>query len=265
VWRYASATVIGTSHTRLATPCQDSSICLVVRDGQGDAVLLAAVSDGAGSAACSDAGSAAACCSFAEHLAALLKLRAVADLSIGDFQVWVRRFQDFVEEHSATAELRPREFACTFLGAVIGSTHAAFFQVGDGAIVRSLSEPVGFDCVFWPQSGEYANTTNFLTDPDLEEADKINFGVIAERVDEVAIFTDGIQPMVLHYRNKTAHAPFFSGVLSSLRNLPPGLSPSVSRNLREYLGSPQVNERTDDDKTLVIASRRSAEAAAPGT
>src|SRR4029079_13370599 len=90
---------------------------------------------------------------------------------------------------SAGGGARIQDFACTLLAAVIWPDRAIFFQLGDGAIVSSRREaPDGYAVVCWPQQGEYANMTNFLTDADA--AEKVFCAQKSESVDEIAIFTD---------------------------------------------------------------------------
>jgi hypothetical protein len=43
-----------------------------------------------------------------------------------------------------------------------------------------------------------------------------------------------------------------------LRKQSPELCNVLDEQLRQFLDSPAVNERTDDDKTLVLATRRMA-------
>jgi hypothetical protein len=45
-------------------------------------------------------------------------------------------------------------------------------------------------------------------------------------------------------------------MLATLRATPEDELESLSSRLEAYLSSPPVNERTDDDKTLILASRR---------
>src|SRR5438105_8587314 len=52
MWRFATARVTGSSHLSTGTPCQDRLACAVLPDGS----LVAAVSDGAGSAPLADVG-----------------------------------------------------------------------------------------------------------------------------------------------------------------------------------------------------------------
>src|SRR5262249_26240874 len=106
--------------------------------------------------------------------------------------------------------------------------------------------------VFWPQSGEYVNMTSFLTDQDFEE--RLEFCSWADSVDEIALFSDGLQMLALHYAEQAAYRPFFVPLFKRLRES--GAAKELEVSLLRFLESPRVNERTDDDKTLIIATRR---------
>lgn len=47
-------------------------------------------------------------------------------------------------------------------------------------------------------------------------------------------------------------------MFGQLRGRPTGDVPKLVAGLRDFLDSPRVNARTDDDKTLVLATRRAA-------
>jgi hypothetical protein len=51
-WRHIAASVVGTSHEKVGGACQDANDCQVYLLPSGENVLVAAVADGAGSAAC---------------------------------------------------------------------------------------------------------------------------------------------------------------------------------------------------------------------
>ena len=106
----------------------------------------------------------------------------------------------------------------------------------------------------WPQHGEYANTTLFVTDAVARAA--FEFCAHPHVVDEVAVFTDGIESLVLHFATKSVHSVFFDTMFAPVRRLAAaGIDRALSDRLAEYLDSPPVCERTDDDKTLLLASR----------
>lgn len=258
-WTLACASAIGTSHLKSTTPCQDAALCEVVEDMRGNDVLLAAVSDGAGSAKKSHEGSHFACRYFREWFAGWLLHHELAELNGDAVREWIGRLQLLLQLSAEEEQLAIRDYACTFLGALIGNGKAAFFQVGDGAIVvAGRSSPGVFRHIFWPQRGEYENTTNFITEDTA--AERLDFQVLDDEIDEISLFTDGIQALVLHYASQTAHSPFFERRLRLLRGEPQtGLSQRVCLELAEYLNSERINERTDDDKTLVLASRRVAD------
>jgi len=75
---------------------------------------------------------------------------------------------------------------------------------------------------------------------------------------EVALFTDGLQNLVLDYKENSPHSPFFDHMLTPLRSTGAGEQQGLSSALEDFLKSPRVNERTDDDKTLLLASRESS-------
>jgi len=51
--------------------------------------------------------------------------------------------------------------------------------------------------------------------------------------------------------------PFFDKMFPAVRALPEsGLDEKLSEALAKYLDSPAICQRTDDDKTLVLATRR---------
>ena len=87
------------------------------------------------------------------------------------------------------------DYACTLLGVVASPTHTLYFQIGDGAIVIPASDPEAYDWVFWPQHGEYANTTNFVTQANAQDVFELRVG---PAVSEFAMFSDGLERLILN-------------------------------------------------------------------
>ncbi|HEY4587585.1 MAG TPA: PP2C family serine/threonine-protein phosphatase [Thermoanaerobaculia bacterium] len=253
-WRLAAASALGTAHVDLGLPCQDAHRCSVQRTAGGEPVLIAVVCDGAGSAARADAGAQLASRMIHDEIAAAL---GAAGFGVRDItQAWIEeclgRFQAAVAARAEAEECQPRDFACTLLAAAVGPDCAAFCQIGDGVIVIGEEEDT-YRWIFWPERGEYENVTFFATEP--EAADHLQFELLERRIDEVALLSDGLQRLALHYQTRTAHAAFFKPMLAALRAAPEDALESLSDQLAAYLSSPAVNERTDDDKTLILASR----------
>jgi hypothetical protein len=254
-WRLAAASALGAAHLKLGLPCQDAHRCGVQRTVGGEPVLVAVVCDGAGSAARAEAGAGLASRLIHDEIAAALRAE---DFEVRDItRAWIEerlgRFQAEVAALAEAEECTPRDYACTLVAAAVGPGRAVFFQIGDGAIVVGEDEET-FRWIFWPDHGEYENVTFFATDP--EAASHLQFELVEKRIDEVALLSDGLQRLALHYQTRTAHAGFFKPMLTTLRATPENELESLSAQLEAYLSSPQVNERTDDDKTLILASRR---------
>ena len=254
-WRTAYASVIGTSHAASGSPCQDAGICQVLTSILGSEILLAAVADGAGSAPRSDEGSQLAVWMFLSAFGP----PAIEDPSLSkiDAPMLVSWFEDLRSNIVAIAgagEHSPSDYACTFLGAIVGPTRAICIQIGDGAIVVKDGETGEYAWMFWPQHGEFANSTNFVTQDGFEQALEIEF--VDGTLDEIAIFSDGIERLVLDVGTRTVHSPALRPMFTWLAGTDPALPPAgAAPGLVAFLGSERVNRRTDDDKTLVMATR----------
>jgi hypothetical protein len=259
-WRVAHASVIGTSHEKMGLPCQDSGCSRIVSDPEGRDVLLAVACDGAGSASLSLDGANLTTDRFLREFSQATRQLGLDGITKEFVEDWLSRVRAEIRDRAEAADLSPREFACTLLGAVVGQDRAAFFQIGDGAIVVSnRDEPDDYGWVFWPQHGEFANQTNFVTQDNALEI--LQFELEERCVDEIAVFTDGIERLVLDLQNKTAHAPFFRTLFGWLVKTEPatvGGEIPTSEVVNRYLSSKQINDKTDDDKTLMLASRRSS-------
>jgi hypothetical protein len=255
-WRFVISSVRGSSHVTQDKPCQDWSYCKVHKDGAGKDLLVALVADGAGSAAHSDVGAREICRMFAaevdEHFRGAETLAQIDRDFFGRFLTY---FQNEMSRLAEADEGTVSDFACTFLAALVGENQAVFAQVGDGAIVYSLSGDCDRRQLFLaPMHGEYANMTHFATESDALE--HLEYERMVDPIGEVALFTDGIERLALNLQTMQPHAPFFSPMFAPVRQAAgEGILPDLKRSLDEFLDSKSVNSRTDDDKTLILASR----------
>lgn len=246
MWKILRDRAQGTSHKISNTVCQDSELHSIFKFGDKEYLLLCC-SDGAGSASLSDKGSELACLTLSHSVEAeFANGKSLEDVTRETIVSWYECATKAIQEEAQKLGTGPRELACTLLGAVIGSMGALFFQLGDGGIVI-LSENE-YSPVFWPQNGEHVNETNFLTDQDL--AQHVLFKTTQSSIQEIALFTDGLQPLVLDYKLKSAHAPFFRQMFTTLRQ---GSEHDLCVPFSQFLNSSTVNDRTDDDKSLILA------------
>jgi hypothetical protein len=257
-WRIVLASAVGTAHHHTGLPCQDFARHLLLSTDDGP-VLVAVICDGAGSALYANVGS---------LVTATLAIGMVADffgcggtLNRIDGNLaceWISRTRAALLETAHDNGHAPRDYASTFLAAIAGETSAAFVQVGDGAIIVSNASEDDWSYVFWPQHGEYANTTNFVVSADA--ADRLGFQFINRRINALALFSDGLERLVLDHATRTVYQPFFDPMFSLVRGVPhPGCDMELSRQLALYLSSPPVRARTDDDTSLILASRPNGE------
>lgn len=251
-WRFVNAAARGTSHDATRTPCQDDCFADIVARASGEVVFVAVVADGAGSASRSEVGSGIACARAFAEVDRALQYRAVEELTRADVERWLAAVREEIDARAATEGVTPRQFACTLLGCAISERSALFFQIGDGAIV--VDSGSGLRPVFWPEAGEYANMTHFLTDDDFSM--HLFVTTMSAAVQEVALFSDGLQRLALMFEQRAAYAPFFEPMLQQLRGQAPGPAEVFVLPLLRFLNSEAINARTDDDKSLILATRR---------
>ena len=248
MWRHIAQSLQGPSHLDEDIPCQDThSVCVL---GEGALrTLLACVADGAGSAKHSEIGSAIACEATMEHATRFLEANALDALQLDDVLLWCDDIRDRIRQQANEHGCGVREFATTLCVAILGPELAIFFQIGDGAIILGNDRLYGI--VFWPQVGEYANTTNFLTSDEYHE--QLEFITATGQFTKIALMTDGIERLALRFDVQTPHVPFFDPLFKALKST--SEVENLNRDLRTFLSSDSIHNRTDDDKTLVLATR----------
>ena len=254
-WRYVYASVLGVAHRASGAECQDACAVRRLESPDGRPALALAAADGAGSAAEARAGAELACQTLLAECAGWLAQTPDAEWTRAVAETLIERVRTALNQRAAETGLPVREFACTLLGAVLADDHALFLQIGDGAIV--IGTGGDYWPVFWPQAGEYANETYFATDAGA--AARLEFAASVEPVAEIALLTDGLQPLALHYQTRQAHAPFFRPLFQRLRAASaPGCPADLQTALERFLDAPALNQRTHDDKTLILATRLAA-------
>jgi hypothetical protein len=142
-----------------------------------------------------------------------------------------------------------RELSCTLLFAIVQENGAFFGQLGDGAWVMTYGSSLF--AATWPLRGTYANETTFLTSQNWSSA--CTFVKFVGPIESVAGFTDGVQGLALHYASRSVFHPFFQPILRVLRESPG--ADNLNPALEEFLSSKAVANRTDDDRTLVVAAK----------
>ena len=253
-WRTAHASTIGLAHINQQTECQDRFRCETIKTRHGD-VLVAVVADGAGSTSDGQIGAEIACDAFVGVVDDFLKSgdATVESLNHEFGRYWVTFVQKRIAERATEAGKEIRDFASTVVGAVAGEGSAVFFQIGDGGSVYSVSgEPASYAFAIDPEESEYVNVTHFVTDETALSA--IRFKRVDERIEDLILFSDGIFSVAVDFLSNKPHEPFLRPMIAPLRNLAANGN-GLNEKLDAFLGSPKINEKTDDDKTIILASR----------
>jgi len=261
-WRTVHASIPGVAHQTSGLECQDACAVHQVERPDDNPVLVLIAADGAGSAVQSRTGAEQACQALLAECVSWLATATDEDWQPAIAASWLHTIQAALVQQAVDTGLPVREFACTLMGAIVAGNRALFLQIGDGAIVIGTED--NYRPVFWPQSGQYLNETWFVTDPNATNC--LECTVLTESITEIALLTDGLQPLALHYQSRQAHEPFFRPMFQGLRGYPKdGCLMTLTHALEQFLDSPAVNQRTHDDKTLILASRMIAPETASAT
>lgn len=255
-WRFAWASEPGASHLRHGVVCQDHAEVVALPANGPPQALLAVAADGAGSAARSDEGARAACHAFLAFGALAMEwLGNQAEyLGTGNATDILCGMRADLAQLASDSGQGVGAFACTMLCALITDDAALFVQLGDGAIVYRTEGDPQWHLAIAPQRGEYANETVFVTRVDAERY--LQAVHLRRRVVEFALMTDGVEHLAIRQAEGRPHAPFFEHVLRDLRACAePGHAVAPGERLAAFLASDAVNRQTDDDKTLVLATR----------
>jgi hypothetical protein len=257
MWRWAGACAIGTSHVKSGLECQDRAACRTIETEAGQ-VIVAVISDGAGSALKAAAGAAIVCMESHRRIAAYLRnggqLSGIDNDCVAD---WIDSIRDKIGLAANAVELRPRDFAATLVALVAGMDRAVVVHVGDGAATVRDRETKEWSVPSWPFHGEYASTTRFVIDDPHPQFEIVHVG---SAIDRFAIFSDGIENLVLDQRKRSAPAPFFERLLQPVVSWEgQGRSRKLSAHLRNYLDGETVCAETDDDKSLILGVGRDSQ------
>jgi Protein phosphatase 2C len=162
--------------------------------------------------------------------------------------------QQGVLHHAAQADQPPRAYAATLLLAIISHDLVACGLVGDCAIVVA-TESGELQSLCKAQRGPYANSTYFATHHDLQQYLDVQLWEGSAR--QVALLTDGLLNLALNLEQNQPYAPFFAPLFAFATEVGHTIEDEVVavQQLTTFLNSDRINQRTHDDKTLVLVGK----------
>ncbi len=251
VWKCVGASVTGTSHVKKQMPCQDAYLFRELPCG----VLTIAVADGAGSATLSQQGSQLVVKKAVTYLSTAIPLYKPKSHGAWNYlvsQAFVLAYAE-LSQHALKQRRPVKDFATTLQIVVATELWTVSAIIGDGTAVM-LDTDKSIHSIMIPQRGEYASETNFVTGSS--SINQIDIKVWKCPAQGVAVLTDGLIHLSINEQNNQPTFKFFMPFfkfLEATRN-----QQQAETNLVQFLESDQVNGKTDDDKTFVLAVRQSA-------
>lgn len=270
-WNAASARCVGSSHVANNKPCQDWATTRCFDDG----AYVIALSDGAGSSRFSEYGSSLAveraAALVAEHFdeafgggiqQAAFKRKLISQLrldiyqlaSLGiDFPDDVRLSFDLPSrEEQLLVPCRPRDLSCTLLVAAVKGNRYFVLHIGDGVVGVESAGPSGnkLAVLSYPDNGEFANETVFLTSGNAVEHARIFTGALrvgTRRITGFVLMSDGPEAALLDKRRRLL-APACGKLLAACRQL---------ETARMHLGLEDalrrvISRKTSDDCSIAL-------------
>jgi serine/threonine protein phosphatase PrpC len=246
-WQAVAVSAKGTKHERSKQPCQDYGDYEILSDGE---VIIGVVSDGMGSASHSEVGS---------KLAVRVGLKELGTKDWRSrpehnrdaeaiFNPIVREIRKAFERHAAVEGYSVQMLACTLLAFVATPEWLIAMQVGDGFIVAQTGNE-NLRLLFKPDKGEFANETTSVTSSKV--FDEIKVSVSSNSYGFICVSTDGIENISLIKQEDWK--PFDNFFIPLQRHMESDESLERKKeDLEKFLNSEKLNQKTDDDKTLLL-------------
>ena len=263
-WTAIHYSAIGTRHSEEGLPCQDYSNYRCFDD-----VIIGAVADGAGSAKHSDLGAKLAVETTLSFLAGTEEFETYPGIAKWSAKrqkvdkppkekVIDKLARDICEKvltaltrEAEVMNCQSEDFDCTLL-VFIGTPYwLAAIQVGDGfMVVRSQDGTL--QLVFEPDKGEFANETTFVTSEDV--LSQLQVKTLPPQ-QFICAASDGLEKVAIRLSDWTAFPPFFAPLQECLQEAT--TMEEKQAYLQSFLESDRLNQRTSDDKTLLLCLNHS--------
>ncbi|MFM1843592.1 MAG: hypothetical protein RLZZ490_2335 [Cyanobacteriota bacterium] len=254
-WKAIARSVVGLSHQHQGQPCQDASAYRLLDQG----ILLGAIADGAGSASQAETGAQLVVQSSLDFLQRWhnFALRRGENQWVEKldqpktrrfFEHLLQRLQHDLRQQAQTLNCDMSALASTLLVFIAHPQGLIAMQVGDGFLVVHRGDE-NYQLLFTPDKGEFANETAFITSENAVTSLQVYQS--SDPVSFICAATDGLETVAIKKRDWSAFPPFFQPLEIYLQETAdPEQNPDYLDN---FLNSDRLNQRTQDDKTLLLA------------
>lgn len=250
-WLHVGASVPGPRKkpVRQAEGCDDVCYSDTLPASSGDSILRIFVADGAGSVTFGELGAKTA-------IGAAIELSA----SVGDKdfectekfgKTLLDGIQRKIRQVAKKKGVLQSDLACTFQAVIAFHDKMLVIQVGDGASVALVNGE--WKLIGSPVNGDSIDITEFVT-ADQIQSDKA-VAVIHGVATRVASMTDGMTRFGIELATRKVHEPYFRSMFEPLTNPNISNGKDLEPSLIEYLSNEQLNDYSQDDRTLVLAVR----------
>jgi len=245
-WKVVASSVPGTSHREQNIPCQDAYQWSVENN-----ILIAVVSDGAGSASKSDIGSQVVSNTITEHMQGFCSDQN--KMSDSDFlkqeitnAIEKARKLLLAENNEALLE----DYYATIVGCICTPTVGLFFQIGDGLGAAVYNNDWQNCIMSLPENGEFSDQTYFYTQDNWQE--HLRFSAFDPEVQYLILMSDGAMSFAAAKQLKGLESKFMVPVSHYLEQ---NDQQQGNTALESTLDSPKTYSITGDDKTLLWVAR----------
>jgi hypothetical protein len=247
-WKVVAASATGLGHRQRGEECQDAYAWWSVGD-----LLIAVVSDGAGSARLGEVGARFAVDTICRELASELETNHNSELYSQEFLETtisnaIELTRICLARENVNCENSMEDFHATIVGIVVRRQSGTFFQIGDGAGIAILEKKAIDPIISLPENGEYSDQTYFYTEVDW--LSHTRFTPINHPVSQITLLTDGAMSFAMTKENEGLDEKFMGPVSRYLKDVD---TTTGNKALAATLDDERTHTITSDDKTLLWA------------
>jgi hypothetical protein len=247
-WREFAYQVRGKSHILDGKPGQDR-----FRFESRNGVKVLCLADGAGSARFSEHGAETVVAAGCGFVTAALKPGHLAEQSLDGHEL-LAHLIDRLNATASRMNCELKDLASTFLCVALTEQSFIAVHIGDGVIGAERGGEL--EVVTFPDNGEYANVTTFVTSRDAASSMQVVHGDLGEYTGFV-LMSDGTADSLFNFERGT--------VASACRTLFRIVSEAPTRSVAnpafrkdlQRIMDLQIREATDDDCSIGILARSS--------